>query len=229
VLVLISAALLAGCSAGAGSTAAPGSADTGSSVPVAASDLPSSAPSSLPVAPATMTFSGSASKQTPVFTDGGTLQVSYKVTSHAKFAIDLDQPDGTNLASVADLSGSAKITTWAYGTPGPVYLDVTAGGPWTITVANLDQSRSVAVPHTFSGSTEITTVPVTFIGGETVSWTYKGNGEFSVDLVSPSDGTTVDNLVDTTGPSDDSTVPYDTGDLALRVTASGAWTVSISQ
>jgi hypothetical protein len=229
VLVLILAALLAGCSAGAASTMGPMSSDQGSAVPSSASIPPSSEPVAPSASGEKLTFSGSTNKKTPLFTEDGALQISYKITSHASFVVDLDQPDGTNVASVANLVGSAKLTTWAYGSAGSVYLDVTAHGPWTINVDQLAQSPALAVPIKFSGTAEITTPTVTFVGGETVSWSFKGDSSFSVDLISPTDGTTVQNLVTTTGPGEDNTVPYTTGALALRVAATGAWTVSITQ
>jgi hypothetical protein len=229
VLVLILAALLAGCSAAATSTVRPVSTPAGSAPPSSASVPPSAAPVASDASTGTVTFSGTANAKTRLFTEDGALQISYKITSHAGFVVDLDQPDGTNVASVANLVGSARITTWAYGTAGPVYLDVTAHGPWTISVDQLAQSPSMQVPAKFSGSTEITTPTVAFVGGETITWSYKGDGAFVVDLISATDGTTVQNLVTTTGPGADNTVPYTTGALALRVTATGAWTVSITQ
>ena len=229
VLVLISGALLVGCSAGAGATTGPLSPVPGSAVPSSASIPPSAAPVAPTASAETVTFSGSTGQKTRLFTEDGALQISYKVTSHASFVVDLDQPDGTNVASVADLIGSAKIATWAYGTAGSVYLDVTAHGPWTIRVDQLAQSPSMAVPIRFSGSTEITTPTVAFVGGETVSWSYKGDGSFIVDLISPPDGTTVQNLVTATGPGADDTVPDSTGALALRVNAMGDWSLSITQ
>lgn len=229
VLVLILAALLGGCSAGATSTVGPVSTELGSALPSSASTPPSSAPVAPSASAENLTFSGSTNTKTRLFTENGALEITYKITSHAGFVVDLDQPDGTNVASVANLVGSAKLTTWAYGSAGAVYLDVTAHGPWTIGVVQLAQPPALAVPVKFSGTTEITTPTITFVGGETVTWTFKGDGSFVVDLISTADGTTVQNLVTTTGPGADNTVPYVTGALALRVTASGAWTVSVSQ
>ncbi|HLY12896.1 MAG TPA: hypothetical protein VKR24_00985 [Candidatus Limnocylindrales bacterium] len=231
-LVLISVAFLAGCSTGASSTGSPtglASAVPGSAGPTSASVAPSAGPVGPASSPGTLSFSGSTNQKTRLFTEDGALQISYKITSHASFVIDLDQPDGTNVASVANLVGSAKITTWDYGSAGAVYLDVIAHGPWTITVNQLAQPSALAVPVKFSGVTEVTTPTVTFLGGETITWTYKGAGSFILDLISASDGTTVQNLVTTTGPGEDNTVPYTTGALALRVTATGSWTVSITQ
>lgn len=229
VLVLTLAALVAGCSAAAPSTVRPVSTPSGSALPSTESAPPSSAPVGPSASAENLTFSGTANKKTRLFTEDGALQISYKIMSHASFVVDLDQPDGTNVASVANLVGSAKLTTWAYGSAGAVYLDVTAHGPWTISVVQLAQSPAMAVPVKFSGTTEITTPTITFVGGETVTWTYKGDGSFLVDLISATDGTTVQNLVTTSGPGADNTVPYVTGALALRVTATGAWTVSITQ
>jgi hypothetical protein len=229
-LVLIAATFLAACSSGstaapAGPTQVPGLTSPASTSP---SIPPSPAFASPAGSPTTLTYSGSTDKKTKAFTAAVTLRIAFEVKSQSNFIVDLDQPDGTTEASVANLIGSAKVTTWVYGASGPVYLNVTAGGPWTISVLEGAQSTSLAIPTRLSGSTDVTTVPVSFIGGETVAWTYKGDGNFIVDLISPTDGTTVDNLVNTVGPGADNTVPYDTGDLALDVTASGAWTVSIT-
>jgi hypothetical protein len=229
--LLVAAIVVAGC---AGNAPASSIALGPPTLPLAstASVLPSIPPSpsvrSNPTALlAPLAFSGATDKKTTAFTVSGTLRVSYTVSSDTNFIVDLNQTDGTSVASVANLIGSAKVTTWIYGATGPVYLDVTAGGPWTITVTEVEPSPAT-IPTKFSGSTDITTVPVTLVGGETVTWSYKGDGNFIVDLISTTDGSTADSLVNTIGSGSDNTVPYDTGNLALDVTAGGAWTVSIT-
>ena len=157
----------------------------------------------------------------------GHASIAYAVSSQANFIVDLDSPDGTTATSVANLIGSAKVTTWVYGASGPVYLDVTAGGPWKITVTEAEPGWS-SPPQQFSGATDVTTVPVTFIGGETLTWSFTGDGNLTVDLIDPSDGTLVDNVVDTIGRGSDTAPITDAGEYALDVTANGAWSIAIA-
>ncbi|MFI5261108.1 MAG: hypothetical protein ACHQZR_00975, partial [Candidatus Limnocylindrales bacterium] len=185
---------------------------------------PTSTPEPVPPGP-TLTFSGSTSKRTEAFSVAGTLRIAYSVASQSRFIVNLDSPDGTTMTSVANLIGSGKVTTWVYGATGPVYLDVIAGGPWKITVTEAEPESSLP-PQRFSGATDVTTAPVTFVGGETVTWSFKGDGTFIVDLIDPSDGSLVDNVVNTIGRGSDSTQVTDAGEYALDVTANGAWTIS---
>ena len=69
---------------------------------------------------------------------------------------------------------------------------------------------------------------MTFVGGEALTWSFKGDGNFIVDLIDPSDGTLVDNIVNTIGRGSDSTQVTDAGEYALDVTANGAWSISIT-
>jgi hypothetical protein len=187
---------------------------------------PTASPIPIAPPPPLVSFSGSTSKKTATFSVAGTLQIAYSVSSQSNFTVDLDAPDGS-ATSIANLIGSGKVTTWVYGMSGPVFLDVIAGGPWKITVTEVEPASGVP-PQKFSGATDVTTVPVTFVGGEALTWTFKGDGHFIVDIIDPSDGSPVDNVVDTIGGGSDSTQVSDAGEYALDVTANGAWSVAIA-
>lgn len=178
-------------------------------------------------APQSWAFSGSADKKTKPFSVSGTLKVTYSISSDFNFIVDLNGTDGTPVATIANVIGSFRTTTWVYGVSGDVYLDVLANGPWSITVSQVEPT-TVAVPAKFSGTWGVTTVPVKFSGGETATWSAKGDGNFIVDLIDPTDGSPVDNVVNTIGAGADSTQIYSSGPYALEVTANGPWTISIT-
>jgi hypothetical protein len=210
-------------------TLAPG-ADTAAPLPADTTVAPTAAPvvaTPVPPAASTWVFSGSTDRNTKPLSVSGTLRIVYSVSSDSNFIVDFNGTDGALVASVANLIGSAKVTTWVYGASGHVYLEVIAGGPWKITVTQIEPT-TIAIPASVHGSTDVHTVPITFAGGETVTLSHKGSGNFIVDLIDPSDGSMVDNIANTIGSGNETTQVYHSGDYALDVTADGPWTISIA-
>jgi hypothetical protein len=177
---------------------------------------------------ATVSFSGSTNKKTKAFTVGSPLRIAYTFRGSGNFIVDLDATDGTTTATVANRIGSGSLTTWAFGGSGTGYFDVTADGAWTLTASTVAPTIA-KLPATFKGNTGVITAPFAASDSMTVNWTVSGSGNFIVDLIDPTDGSTADSVANLIGNSTDTTQLYGhAGPAALDVTADGSWTMKIT-
>jgi hypothetical protein len=189
--------------------------------------IDNSAPVDLSSAP-TVSFSGKTSKKTTVFTIGAPIRVDYTFNGSGNFVVQLTATDGSLIGSVADRVGKGSATTWLYGGTGKGYFDVTADGPWTLKATTMLPPIS-AVPVTFTGSSDLVTMPFAAKGALTVSWTNSGAGNFIVELAYATDGNFADSVANLIGKSTGSAQLINhQGPFALEVNANGPWTLTVT-
>jgi hypothetical protein len=175
-----------------------------------------------------VSYSGKTDKKTHTFAIGSPLKVEYSYKGSGNFIVDLNGTDGSTIGSIANRIGSGSLATWVYGGSGNGYFDVIADGSWTITATAVIPTTA-KIPATFKGNTDAVTVPFEIGDQATVKWTYKGSGNFIVDVIDPADGSPVDNAANLIGNSTDSTQLYNDGGLvAFDVTADGTWTLTVT-
>jgi len=88
-----------------------------------------------PIAKLPLTIRGNTDQVTAPFLASGTLTVKWTTTGTGNFIVELIDPtDGSPADSVANLIGKSTDSTQLYNHDGPFAFDVTADGPWTLTV-----------------------------------------------------------------------------------------------
>jgi hypothetical protein len=88
-----------------------------------------------PIAKLPLTITGNADQVSTPFLANGTLTVKWTTTGTGNFIVELTDPtDGSQADSVANLIGKSTDSTQLYNHDGPSAFDVTADGPWSLTV-----------------------------------------------------------------------------------------------
>jgi hypothetical protein len=197
-----------------------------------ATSLQPPAATAIPAPGSVFTFKGSGTRKSKAFSFAAPAKVEYSFSGSGNFIVDLDTAEGSDyLATIANLIGSYKATTWIYGdgTPVRAYLDVIANGSYTIKVSSNAQPPVASLPHKFTGRWNLATSAFSASGDVTIAFSHKGSGNFIVELIDASDGSYIDTLVNEIGITSGQTYEYGVdGTYALDVTADGAWSVSIS-
>ena len=176
----------------------------------------------------TVKFSGTSTKNTKSFTVGSPLKIEYSHSGSGNFIAMLTGSEGDQFASIANVIGKKKATTWVYGASGKAHFEIIADGKWTITATTVVPKIST-LPAAFKASVGVTTQPFRADGDITVKWTHKGEGNFIVTLVDPTDGGSLDVVANVIGNSSDETVLYGVDGLAaFDVLADGPWTLSVT-
>ena len=176
----------------------------------------------------TAKFSGSSTKNTKSFTVGAPLKVEYSHAGSGNFIASLVSSEGDQLAQIANLIGKKKATTWVYGASGKAHFEIIADGTWTITATTV-QPTIAKLPTQYKGSVGLTTQPFVANGDITIKWSHKGEANFIVTLIDPTDGSLVDGVANVIGVASDETVIYGQEGLrAFDVLADGSWTLSVS-
>ena len=229
-ILLASILILAGCSATSPSGPPADIADASAPVPatptIAGSIAGSIAPSPGVGGPSGWSFSGTSSTKTASFTVNGPLSAEYTVAGPGRFVAVLRTTGDLTVASIAERVGPGHLLTWVYGASGDVHLDVTADAPWKITLTSAEPPVA-RVPVRLLGTTNDTTAPIAFLGAEAIAWTHEGTGAFGIDVIDPTDGSTVEKLVNTVGPGSRTIAFGKRGTYALAVSADAPWTVAI--
>ena len=217
--------LLAACAAEGGA----GTSSTASGVEGNSASTPTPPTQALElVKAAPVNFAGTSTKNTKAFTVGTPLGVDYTFSGSGNFIVSLTGSDGSQLASIANVIGKSKATTWIYGGSGKAHFEVIADGAWKITAKTV-VPKAQKIPVTYKGSVSLTTVPFAASGDITIKWSHKGEGNFIVTLIDPTDGSVVDGVANVIGNASDETIAYGQDGLrAFEVVADGAWSLSVT-
>ena len=195
---------------------------------------PPPAPKSAPpppvkVEPLPINLSGGGQQASQKFTLEKGLSIfklTYSGSGH--FGVWLLDSEGNNVDLLANNTGSFNGSK-AVGivSAGMYLLDVSASGPWTVTIEQPRPLGAAAMPTSLAGvgpqATQLVTLPK---GLETFTLTHDGSGHFSIWLLD-SKGNNVDLLVNQTGAFNGSKavkIPQ-TGIYLFSISADGDWTI----
>ncbi len=88
-----------------------------------------------PVGDPPITYKGTTDQVTSAFNSAGNLTVSWVYTGPGNFIVNLDDTlDGSQADTIANVIGRSSDSTQLFNDIGVFALDVTADGPWAISV-----------------------------------------------------------------------------------------------
>jgi hypothetical protein len=177
-------------------------------------------------------LSGTGQQATKKFNlKSGLAVFTMKHTGSSNFAINLLDSSGESVDLLVNEIGSFSGKK-ALGIPadGQYLLDVTADGPWSVTISQSTPGSPESVPQTFSGKSQ--DVSPFFSVGEglaTFKMSHNGDSNFIITLLDSS-GNDVELLVNEIGKFNGSKaiqIPT-TGTYLLDIQANGPWTIKVS-
>lgn len=203
-------------------TAAPPTTTTGPTTTLGTLPSPAGGP---------LVLRGSGSTRTdPFHLDAGL--VIFRVEQHGSmhFAVDLATSSGRALGRLMHTDNGAPTGATADGVASGAYvLDVTADGPWTVTIEQPDPTSGQAIPVKASGTGPGLVGP--FEGGGKLRFTvhHDGGATFVIALVDGKDGTSQGLVAATYGGFDGIDVfTIDGGLHYADVDADGNWTLEVT-
>jgi hypothetical protein len=177
---------------------------------------------------APQTFTGSGSKVTEPFQLGAGMVIANGTHSgEHNFIVHLVDASGETVNYLANEIGNAQSETLSGDLVAGAYrLEVTADGPWSVTLTQPHSTGGRTLPTTFSGTGNSVVGPF-FQSNRGVVFEshYTGEHNFIVTLIDH-DGDYAGGIANEIGSSDVSSIEHVNGSYWITVMASGPWTIS---
>jgi hypothetical protein len=206
------------------------SATTAPAAPTTAGAPPAPAtPNASGPQPAPNALFGTGDAETSPFDiQGGLTVFTCETSGSSRFTVELVNSAGRTLETLVSAPGSFTGLTGRNLAAGSYTLTITAGGDWTIVIAQPRDQSAQALPMAYSGQGQTFLGPFHAVGGVRLTMNDYGSSTFAVQVLNP-DGSIQDSAVSTTGPYSGSTVDARlNGDYYLNVAADGSWTINLA-
>jgi hypothetical protein len=202
-------------------------ASAGASAPAA------SLPASFPPA-TTFTFKGSKAGTSPAFDMYTPAQVNWTWSGKGPFNATIAPTGGINNIStgtIANTDGKGSGTTWIYGDlqKANYTITTTGTGDFNISVMNPVAPAVLPMPANLQGATGMTTQPVQISGDVTITYQFRGSGDWDVSVIDAATGASIVHAVSGTGSLASSTVVHALNGLyAFDVATTGQWSIMVA-
>jgi hypothetical protein len=203
-------------------------ASAGASAPAA------SLPASFPPA-TTFTYKGSKPGMSAAFDMYTPAQVTWSWSGRGAFNATIAPTSGVNNIStgtIANTDGKGSGTTWIYGDLQKANYTITTtgtGGNFEINVVNPLAPPVLPMPANLQGATGMTTQPVQISGDVTITYQFRGSGDWDVSVIDAATGASIVHAVSGTGSLASSTVVHALNGLyAFDVATTGQWSIMVA-
>lgn len=199
----------------------------------AAASPAASLPASFPPA-TTFNYKGSKAGTSAAFDMYTPAQVTWTWSGKGPFTATIAPTGGVNNIStgtIANTTGKGSGSTWIYGdlTKSNYTITTTGTGDFNISVMSPVAPTTLPLPANLQGSSAMTTQPVQISGDVTITYQFRGSGDWDLSLIDATTGASVVDAAGGTGSVASSAVVHDLNGLyAFDVTTNSQWSVMVA-